>query len=181
MSPTATPDGPFVLDLHELSRRAGSMVEEQRKVHAPEGLGLPVIGIPPGDDLHLTVRAEAVEEGVLVTVSVAARAVGECVRCLDPVGEDLSLTARELYYYTDRTVDGEDEDEVLRLIDDRVDLESVVRDVVVTALPLAPVCRPDCPGLCPQCGIALVDDPDHRHEVTDDRWAALRGLDLSND
>jgi uncharacterized protein len=157
------------------------MVEDERTVQVPEALGLPVIGVPPGDDLHLAVRAEAVEEGVLVTISVAARAVGECVRCLDPVGEDLSLTARELYYYTDRTVDSDDEDEVLRIHDDQVDVESVVRDVIVTALPLAPLCRPDCPGLCPQCGIRLDDDPEHRHEVVDDRWAALRGLDLPAD
>jgi uncharacterized protein len=47
---------------------------------------------------------------------------------------------------------------------------------VVTALPVAPLCEPDCPGLCDQCGARLADDPDHTHEVIDPRWSALQGL-----
>jgi len=58
-----------------------------------------------------------------------------------------------------------------------VDLEPVLRDAVVTALPFQPVCRPDCQGLCPECGIRLEDAPDdHVHEQLDPRWAALAAL-----
>ena len=46
----------------------------------------------------------------------------------------------------------------------------------VLDLPLAPVCRDDCPGLCSQCGARLADDPEHHHDVIDPRWAALGGL-----
>jgi uncharacterized protein len=46
----------------------------------------------------------------------------------------------------------------------------------VLALPFQPVCRDDCPGLCADCGARLADDPQHRHEVVDSRWAALQEL-----
>ena len=55
---------------------------------------------------------------------------------------------------------------------------TVLRDAVVLALPLNPVCDPECPGLCPECGARLADDPDHTHgEAIDPRWAALSQLD----
>ncbi|MEO6533460.1 MAG: YceD family protein, partial [Pseudolysinimonas sp.] len=61
--------------------------------------------------------------------------------------------------------------------DDYVDLEPVVRDAVVLALPFQPVCRPDCPGLDPETGQKLVDDPDRKaREVLDPRWAALQSF-----
>ncbi|CAM5587857.1 hypothetical protein SRIMM317S_03461 [Streptomyces rimosus subsp. rimosus] len=52
----------------------------------------------------------------------------------------------------------------------------MLRDAVVLALPMQPVCRDDCPGLCSQCGERLADDPDHHHDAVDIRWAALQGL-----
>ena len=65
--------------------------------------------------------------------------------------------------------------------DDLVDLEPALRDTVVPALPFQPLCRPDCPGLCSECGARLADDPDHSHETLDPRWNALSGLLGSND
>ena len=63
------------------------------------------------------------------------------------------------------------------LQDDLVDLEPLLRDAVVLALPFQPLCRDDCPGLCTECGARLADDPDHQHEdAIDPRWAALQGL-----
>jgi len=60
---------------------------------------------------------------------------------------------------------------------DLFDLEPAVRDAVVLMLPANPVCRPDCPGLCVECGAHLADLPaDHSHEVVDPRWAALQQL-----
>ncbi len=83
----------------------------------------------------------------------------------------------ELYVYPES--DAED-DEASRMEGDLIDLEPVLRDQVVLALPFQPLCTDDCPGLCPECGTRLADDPDHRHEErTDPRWAALSGL-LSN-
>jgi uncharacterized protein len=78
----------------------------------------------------------------------------------------------------------EQDDEELHYLDgDLLDLEPVFRDAVVLALPMSPLCREDCPGLCAECGVPLADaGPDHRHdEATDPRWAALKQLDDTED
>lgn len=176
---TLDPRSPFVLDTHELGRRPGTMRQVQRTAPAPEDLGTAVIGVPSGSDLELDLRLEAVMEGILVSGTVRGRAVGECVRCLDEVTEEIEVPLQELFYYPDRAraavEDGEDEEEVHELEGDLVDVEPVVRDAVVTTLPFRPVCSPDCPGLCPQCGARLADpeNADHTHEVVDARWAEL--------
>ncbi len=173
------PRSPFVLDTHELGRRPGTMRQVQRTVPAPEELGTAVIGVPSGSDLELDLRLEAVMEGILVSGSVRARAVGECVRCLEEVVDDVDVDLQELYHYPDRAraavEEGADDEEIRELEGDLVDVEPAVRDAVVTALPFRPVCSPDCPGLCPECGARLADpeNADHQHEVLDPRWAEL--------
>jgi len=174
------PRSPLVLDTLELGRRPGSTRTAQRTVAAPADLGTDVIGIPEGSDLELDLRLEAVMEGVLVTGSVRGRAVGECVRCLGEVVDDVDVSLTELYVYPERATAaaeaGDDEEDVRELEGDLVDLEPALRDAVVTALPFRPLCRPDCPGLCSECGAPLADDPDHSHETLDPRWSALSGL-----
>ena len=67
-----------------------------------------------------------------------------------------------------------EEDELPVLVGGLIDLEQLVRDEIVTQMPLAPLCRPDCAGLCPTCGERLDDlEPGHSHEILDPRWAAL--------
>jgi uncharacterized protein len=155
-------------------------------VPAPADLGTVVIGIPEGSDLELDLRLEAVMEGVLVTGSVRGQAVGECGRCLDEVTEAVDVTLAELFVYPERAAvaaqDGDEDDEDLRELDgDFLDLEPALRDAVVPMLPFQPVCRPDCPGLCPVCGARLADEPGHSHETLDPRWAALGGLTGTDD
>jgi uncharacterized protein len=83
----------------------------------------------------------------------------------------------ELFAYPDSSTDRTtDEDEVERIEGDLINLEPVVRDAIVLGLPITPLCRPDCAGLCPNCGQRLGDlAPDHTHEMLDPRWAALAG------
>ncbi len=63
---------------------------------------------------------------------------------------------------------------------DFLDLEPAFRDAVVLALPLSPLCRDDCPGLCAECGAKLADvGPEHGHgDKVDPRWGLLAKLDL---
>jgi len=174
------PRSPFVLDSHELGRRPGSTRTVQRTVGAPDDLGTDVIGIPTGTDVELDLRLEAVMEGVLVSGTVRGRAVGECVRCLDEVVDDVDVSLQELYVYPDRArvaaEDGDDEEDVRELDGDLVDVEPALRDAVVPALPFQPLCRPDCPGLCSICGAHLAEDPDHTHELLDPRWSSLQSM-----
>jgi uncharacterized protein len=169
------PRSPFVLDTREIGRRPGSYKAYRREFEAPEQFGLDMIGVPDGAPLVLTVRLESVTEGVLATGSVDGEVRGECGRCLIDFTDELDAEFVELFAYpnsaTDKTTE---EDEVPRLEGDYLDLEAVVRDAVVLSLPLTPLCRPDCRGLCSECGERLDDLPeDHSHEQLDPRWAAL--------
>lgn len=176
------PRNALVLDTRELLRRPGAMLEVNRTVETPEPIGTDLIAIPAGAPLRLTLRLESVVEGVLVSGSVDATAVGACVRCLEPASVPVLVTFQELFAYPDKSAhhhqvepDLED-DEVHELVADLVDLEPVIRDAVVPTLPFQPVCRDDCPGLCPECGALLADDPTHHHEILDPRWATLGAL-----
>ncbi|MCO5971044.1 YceD family protein [Actinoallomurus soli] len=171
------PRAPFVIDTTTLGRRPGSMREDSRTVPAPADLGVEMVGVPEGADVELDFRLEAVMEGVLVSGTARAPLTGECARCLEPVTSSIEVDFQELYVYSDtRSGESAGEDE-RRLEGDLIDLEPVVRDAMVLALPLSPLCQDDCPGLCSECGVRLADaEPDHHHEAVDPRWAALQGM-----
>ena len=174
------PRAPLVLDTRDLARSPGSMRALNRVVPAPKDLGLELIGVPQGADLTLDLTMQSVSEGVYVSGTATAPLEGECGRCLRPIDDMLVVDIAELYAYENSTtVETTEEDEVGRVQDDLIDLEPVLRDAVVLALPVNPVCRQDCPGLCPECGVSWDDLPaDHSHEQADPRWAALSKLDL---
>ena len=174
---------PWVFDTRELVRRAGAMKETSRVVTAPDQIGTDVIAIKAGQPVSIDLRMESVLEGVLSTGSVRAAASGVCVRCLDDLDFPVEVGFQELFAYTDRAAhhhevagDQDEQDDTNDLKDDLMDLEEIIRDAVVTALPFQPVCRRDCPGLCSECGARLADDPDHHHDVIDPRWSALADL-----
>jgi uncharacterized protein len=151
-----------------------------RSVPAPAHLGVEVLGVLEGSPLELDLRLESVVEGVLVSGTVAATMSGECVRCLDPVTAPLVVDLQELYAHPGRERDEDDDTEPLpEMAGDLIDLEPALRDAVVLALPLRPLCRDDCPGLCSECGARLGDDPGHTHDVVDPRWAVLGDLGVS--
>ena len=172
---------------------------------APDDLRLELARVPAGADMHLDVKFEAVTEGVLVTGSATAPLAGECARCLRPLTTPVTASFTELYLYADgRPRDGrrphdkhdthdkhdrrnsrewfdedtEQDDEERYLDGDLLDLEPVLRDAVVLALPMSPLCLQDCPGLCVECGVPLADaGPGHGHDDSPDpRWAALEQL-----
>ena len=200
---TNAPRGALVFDTRTLGRQAGSARTQQLTVPAPDDLRLELARVPVGADMHLDVRFEAVTEGVLVTGSATAPLAGECARCLRPLNTSVTASFTELYLYPDgrRTQDKhekydkhakhdrhnsrewfdedtEQDDEERYLDGDLLDLEPVLRDAVVLALPMSPLCREDCPGLCAECGVPLDDaGPEHGHDGSPDpRWAALEQL-----
>jgi uncharacterized protein len=80
----------------------------------------------------------------------------------------------ELFAYPDSTTEATtEEDEVGHIVDDTIDLEQSIIDAVGLDLPFSPMCRPDCPGLCPECGVPLAAEPGHHHDRIDPRWAKL--------
>ncbi|WP_301150060.1 YceD family protein [Mycobacterium simiae] len=174
------PASPMTVDVTRLGRRPGAMVTLRNTVPSPLRIGLDMIAIEQGAPLDMDLRVESVSEGVLVTGTVSGPTVGECSRCLTAVNGHVQVGLTELFAYPASTTEATtEEDEVGRVIDDRIDLEQAIIDAVGLDLPFAPVCRPDCPGLCPQCGVPLANDPSHHHDNIDPRWAKL--VDMFSD
>lgn len=172
-----------MLDTRELGRRPGSQQRVQRTAEAPAELGIEILSVPEGSPVSLDLRLEGVMEGVLLTGKAEADLEGECARCLEPIEDTISVDLQELYVYddSDNPEADDEESDVSRLQGDLLDLEPVLRDAVVLALPFQPLCSDDCPGLCTECGARLADDPDHSHgDPVDPRWAALGGLDIAD-
>jgi uncharacterized protein len=145
----------------------------QRTAAAPADWALELVRVPEGTDVELDLRLEAVMEGVLVSGSVRAPLVAECGRCLDAIDAVLDAAVQELYAYDPEGAD----DDVSALTGDLIDLRPLLRDAVVLAMPINPVCDDACAGLCATCGARLADLPaDHAHDDIDSRWSKLSAL-----
>jgi uncharacterized protein len=151
------------------------MMTVSQTVPSPLRIGLDLIAIEPGADMDLDLRFESVSEGVLVSGTVYAPTRGECSRCLGPITDEVEIALTELFAYPDSVTESTTEsDEVGRVIDETVDLAQPIVDAVGLALPFVALCAADCPGLCPQCGVALATaEAGHHHEQIDPRWAKL--------
>lgn len=138
--------------------------------------GVEMIGIAAGSEVDLDLRLESVSEGILVTGTVCGETTGQCSRCLEPIDGTVTVFLTELFAYPDSvTEQTTEEDDVHRIVDDRIDLEQSIIDAVALELPMSPLCSEDCEGgLCQVCGIRLaVAEPGHAHELIDPRWAGL--------
>ncbi|MDQ3986267.1 MAG: DUF177 domain-containing protein [Actinomycetota bacterium] len=120
-------------------------------------------------------RAESVVEGVLVTGAVTGRATLECARCLVPFVSPVTVDLCELFVAPGHETSAEEDS--YRIAGREIHLEPMLRDALTLALPLNPLCRPDCKGLCPHCGRNLNEGScDCREDETDPRWAELESL-----
>ena len=154
------------------------MLVRRDTVASPSRIGLDMIAIDRGAPLDLDLQFQSVSEGVLVTGTVSAPTSGECARCLTATSGRVEIALTELFAYPDSTTAATTEkDEVGHVVDGTVDLEQPIIDAVGLELPLSPLCRADCPGLCSVCGVALAEaEPGHHHEQLDPRWAKLAGM-----
>ena len=129
------------------------------------------------------VRLVRTNRGILATVDLHTAIALECSRCLRAIVHPVEIRLQEEYLpaldlTTGRPLPIGDEPDVERLTDHHeLDLEPVVRDAILLAEPIAPLCAPDCPGLCIVCGLRLDDGThDHPEDDIDPRMAALRGF-----
>ena len=170
----------YVINTHELSRSAGASKKYQLSLTPLSDFTNGAVAIEAKDLIQVEVLLESVIDGILATGTADAVASAECSRCLDPVRIELVGDIADLYAYQDKDIRTDEADEVRILEGDLLDLEPAVRDALVLAMPLRPLCNDMCLGLCGQCGIRLDDEPDHVHEVTDPRWANLTELMKQN-
>ncbi|WP_413319395.1 YceD family protein [Agrococcus sp. 1P02AA] len=169
---------PFVISVRDIVRRPGEMREVITTAPFGEKVGEGLAAVLPDQPVDLVLRLESVHEGILATGTAGVTALATCARCLTEFDLDLDVDFLELFTY-----DGASESDYL-VVDESVDMLSVVRDAVVLALPFQPVDRPDCSGLDPETGERLEPGTDHvPAETIDPRWAALQGFaqDVADD
>jgi uncharacterized protein len=164
-----------VIDLARLGLRSG----EGKRFELPVALepfelgGQDYVADPPAPQVRLEVSRPA--GGYAFHLSFSVHLVGPCVRCLEPAELDLDVDSREVDQ-------AQTDDEELRspyVEEDDLDISRWAHDATMLAMPATILCRPDCLGLCPDCGESLNDaDPAaHQHGAgTDPRWSALDKL-----
>ncbi len=156
----------------DLRRHLGSRREVQRMV-ALDGLNLTTAAVPDDAEVELDLVLESIFEGVVVSGHIHAPWQGECRRCLEPVTGVATVDVREIFEAN--PVDGE----TWPLVADQVDLEPIIRDAVLGALPLSPLCAEDCQGPAPDRFPTTVEADEDEIEPDvprDPRWAALDQL-----
>ena len=113
--------------------------------------------------------------GYALRLRLETALVGPCMRCLREAAPAVVVDSREVYQEGDTELD--DLDSPYVDAEDELDAHAWARDAVALAMPTQVLCRPDCPGLCPECGADLTDEPDHAHDRgPDPRWAKLGEL-----
>jgi uncharacterized protein len=130
--------------------------------------------LPVPDRVPAELTITKATTGNVYELSFRARLHGPCFRCLTDTAFDESIDARE--YHASNPA-GDEELVSPYVVDETVDLSAWARDALALALPAQIVCRPDCRGLCAECGADLNAEPEHEHEQgPDPRWAKLREL-----
>jgi uncharacterized protein len=158
----------LVVDVSQLLEAPGS--RRALEFSAPvEGLEGGLVGV--AEPLRFVLTLEAVEGGILVQGSIAGTYTAMCRRCLKPVAKDFDVRVADVYRPA-----GDVWEEGYVVTHGTIDLERIVRDTVGLDLPINPICRPDCMGLCPRCGADLNEGPCDCPPDVDPRWSALREL-----
>jgi uncharacterized protein len=167
---------PLRVNAAELLRRPGSERDVDVRFTIAD-LGLVDERFHADDRVAIALHLESLTDGVVVRGLVTAPWYGICRRCATPVAGEVRCDVHELY----QTV--VTDPEAFELTGDQLDLGPMVREVMVLDAPMSPLCRDDCRGLCPQCGVDLnVETCSCSGEVADPRWGALDQLkDLLDD
>lgn len=131
--------------------------------------------------LNGTLRFQRTNRGILVRGSLEAPVRRTCARCLEAFVEPARIQISEEYLpsidpETGAALERDAEDEAVQLIDEHhdIDLTPVLREEFSLAEPMHPLCRPDCPGMCAECGARL--DERHVAHVSDEIDPRLAGL-----
>jgi uncharacterized protein len=161
---------PLIINVVELTRRPGSTKDVRVAVPA-DVLAFDDARVDETHDVEVDLRVESVSGGLVVQGDVVAHAHAVCSRCLADIDLRVSSAVDEIYQ---RVPDNPD---AYPLEGEQMDLSGMVRETVLLGIPEAPLCRPDCPGLCSTCGASLAAGPcGCVPKVGDDRWSVLDQL-----
>ena len=161
---------PLVINIVELMRRPGAVKDVCVEVPV-ESFAFDDERIDESHDVGVDLHVESVSGGLVVHGQVTAHAHSVCSRCLEDIDLKLRSEVDEIYQ---RSPDNPD---AYPLEGEQMDLSEMVRETVLLGIPEAPLCRPDCPGLCPTCGANLATGScGCAPKQGDDRWAVLDQL-----
>ncbi|HVT42533.1 MAG TPA: DUF177 domain-containing protein [Acidimicrobiales bacterium] len=174
--PTRT--SPFVVLVARLRRPRAEAAHEVRRGEVEQAGPLREAGIDPGRSVvpagaeaEVEVTLRPFEGGIDVEGTVTAPWEGICRRCAEPVTGELRIPVHERF--ADAPLAGPSDEDLYPIVDDTIDLGPLVRDAIVLELPMAPLCRDDCAGLCPQCGANRNEGDCGCVAPRDPRWANL--------
>ena len=180
----------WTVPVAQVGSRAGQTMQVDRDFPAPGGIGDSIVGVKEGEPIHVNGQFDSIIDGLIFTGTFTAPVTAVCARCDRDLSGDWSEQVTAFFPYEDadagktknedvEIIAGEEESgDTYPLIDNGAfaNIEPLLRDTFVSALPLNPLCKPDCKGLCPQCCLDLIESPEHVHEVTDLRFADLEAL-----
>jgi len=157
----------------ELLRSPGEQKQVSRTMNA-DGLAVSDSSVPDGSTLRFEAVLDSLGDSIAVSGTVTYDWVGECRRCLGPVGGEGRAEVREVYSSLG-------DDDTFPLDGDDIDLGPLISEAVMLDLPVAPLCSDDCRGPAPDDYPAepLADPDPDAEPPRDPRWAALDDLDLS--
>lgn len=159
-----------------LKLKVGFLLNQSLGTSREVDFDVPALGV--ADDLVLAflrgqIRLSRTREGILVQGELQTAIEGECRRCLAAITIPITLTLEELFALHPHRGDTEfsvSEDAIL-------DLTPLLREETIISIPLAPLCKPDCAGLCPSCGHNLnLGQCDCPSTDLDPRFAVLSQL-----
>jgi uncharacterized protein len=163
----------LAVDVRDLVRAPGTA----REIHlseAVEGLATEVATVPGDQPVGAELLVESVVEGLLVSGPVSGVMALTCARCLKGFEAPFEVRVEELF-----VAGAGPEGDEYPMVEGYIDLEPLIRDAVIPAMPFAPLCRPDCRGLCDQCGGDRNLGECRCEPPADPRWAPLMGIDLT--
>jgi uncharacterized protein len=165
------PTSPLAVNVVELLRRPATRRAVRTSVEARDVSLGGEARVPDGAPVEVDLVLESLTDGATVSGTVRTVWTGTCRRCLGPAEGRVVAEVHELYQAHPTSEDA------FAFDGEQIDLEPMVRELVLMELPLAPLCRDDCAGLCPTCGADLNAGPcGCARDVRDPRWAALDAL-----
>lgn len=172
-------ENPFIIDVAEAMRGDGMPVTVSQTGPSPSRIGPEMIAIPAGEQVEVEATVIPLGHGVMVDATARAQLTGQCVRCLKTLHPVETLRVQQVFSASEDFITGDAEvdedlgsgDEIMRVIDDRVDLEQAFVDEAGLTWPFNPTCEPACDG------DTDVPAPDgvsgEEQNRVDPRWAAL--------
>ncbi len=168
------PDEGLALDYHEPADSFDYLKKEGVEA------GAKIVG-----PINVAVQAQKRSGGIAISGQLQGSAVMTCGRCLDEITEDISHPFSYDCLPQEAIVEEKEEltEDALGICyysGEEIDITALVHEQVALALPMRPLCKEDCKGLCPECGANLnKGDCGCRKESVDLRLAALKNLKIN--